>query len=173
MSQFSPYSDSGESEYKLTSIDDEKNPRTIVVCIDRDDDIGRAGVRTPLLGRAACLDAASKLALRDPEEADANAIFGAIRQYDELRNNEEDCEVALVSGVYERGVASDRKIRNQVAENLKEYPADGAVLVSDGVEGEELAPIIQGVVPVISIKKIVIKHSASLEESYVVFGRYL
>lgn len=173
MSQFSPSRDSGESKNTLSSIDDEKNPRTIVICIDRDDDIGRTGIRTPLMGRTSCLNAASKLALSDPEEADANAIFGAIRQYDELRNNEEDCEVALVSGIYERGVTGDRKIRNQVAEILKKYPADGAVLVSDGVEGEELAPIIQGVVPVISIKKIVIKHSASLEESYVVFGRYL
>lgn len=173
MSQFSLSEDSSETKHPLSPIDDEKNPRTLVVCIDRDDDIGRAGVKTPVVGRAACLDAASKLALSDPEEADANAIFGALRQYDDLRRNEEDCEVALVSGIFERGVAGDRKIRNQIAEVLKTYPADGAVLVSDGVEGEELAPIVQGVVPVISIKKIVIKHSASLEESYVVFGRYL
>lgn len=173
MSQYSSPEELREIKRSLSAIEEEKNPRTIVICVDRDDDIGRAGVKTPILGRAACLEAAAKLALSDPEEADANAIFGAIRQYDELRNNEEDCEVVLVSGVFDRGVAGDRKIRNQVAEVLKVYPADGAVLVSDGIEGEELAPIIQGVVPVISIKKIVIKHSASLEESYVVFGRYL
>ena len=173
MSQFSYSGDSHETTKTAFSLDDEKNPRTLVICIDRDDDIGRAGVKTPIMGRAACLEAATRLAISDPEEADANAIFGAIRQYDELRNNEEDCEVIIVSGMFDRGVAGDRKIRNQVAEVLKTYPADGSVLVSDGVEGEELAPIIQGVIPVVSIKKIVIKHSASLEESYVVFGRYL
>lgn len=173
MSLSTPAEYSRETKNTSSSIDGEKDPKTLVVCIDRDDDIGRAGVKTPVIGRATCLEAATKLALSDPEEADANAIFGAIRQLDDLRNNGEDCEIVVVSGVFDRGVAGDRKIRNQVAEVMKTYPADGAVLVSDGVEGEEIAPILHGVVPVISIKKIVIKHSASLEESYVVFGRYL
>ena len=116
---------------------------------------------------------ATKLAVSDPEEADANAIFGAVRQFDDLLAKGELCEVVTVSGLYDRGVMGDKKIRNQVAEVLKSYAADGAVLVSDGIEGEELVPVIQNLVPIFSIKKIVIKHSGSLEESYAVFGRYL
>lgn len=175
MKQTSAYDNSSESHSVSSSIEGEegKKSKTLIICIDRDDDIGRAGVKTPIVGRDACLEAATKLALSDPEEADANAIFGAVRLYDDLRNKEESCEVVTVSGLYDRGVMGDRKIRAQVAEVLKSYPADGAVLVSDGVEGEELVPTLQSLLPIISLKKIVIKHSASLEESYVVFGRYL
>jgi putative membrane protein len=164
-----------ENPSTLSSLDDEerKNSKTLIICIDRDDDIGRTGIKTPIVGREACVQAATKLALSDPEEADANAIFGAVRQFDDLVSKGEFCEVVTVSGLYDRGVMGDRKIRSQVAEVLKGYAADGAVLVSDGLEGEELVPVLQSLVPIISIKKIVIKHSGSLEESYAVFGRYL
>ena len=152
---------------------DERKSKTLIICIDRDDDIGRTGVNPPESGRKHGLEAATTLAVSDPEEADATAIFGAVRQYDDLLTKGEDCQIAIVSGLYDRGVMGDKKIRGQVADVVKTYPADGAVLVSDGIEGEELAPVIQGVVPIISLKKVVIKHSGSLEESYMVFGRYL
>ncbi len=40
----------------------------LVICIDKDDDIGvKAEVKSPVIGRAACLDAASRLGAADPE----------------------------------------------------------------------------------------------------------
>ncbi len=151
-----------------------RESRTLIICIDRDNDIGeRTGVRTPIIGKDACLAAATKLALADPEEADANAIFAAIKEFDGLLRKGFNCEVILVSGLFDRGVLGDRKIRREVAEALKGFPADGAVIVSDGVEGEELIPILQSLVPIISLRRVIIKHSASVEESYQVLGRYL
>ena len=73
-----------------------------------------------------------------------------------------------VSGLYDRGVKGDKKIRSQVAEVLNGYPADGAVLVSDGVEGEELAPVIQSLVPIISLKRI--RHKAQRVARGVIHG---
>ena len=59
--------------------------RTLVLSVDRDDDIGWKGkVESPCIGRAACLRAATTLALADPEDSDINAIFSAIKIYDEL-----------------------------------------------------------------------------------------
>jgi putative membrane protein len=151
-----------------------KPSRTLLICVDRDDDIGvKTGVKTPIVGRDACIAAATKLSITDPEEADANAIFAAVKEYDSLLSKGEFCEVVTVSGLFERGVLGDKKIRNQVAETLKGYPADSAVLVSDGIEGEELAPVLQSLVPIVSIRKVIVKHSRSVEESYQVLGRYL
>ena len=48
-----------------------------------------------------------------------------------------------------------------------------AVLVSDGEDDETVIPIIQTIVPVISIQRIIIKHSRSVEYSYAVLGRYI
>jgi len=151
-----------------------KPGRTLLICIDRDDDIGvKTGIKTPIVGRDACIAAATKLSITDPEEADANAIFAAVKEYDNLLSKGEFCEVITVSGLFERGVLGDKKIRSQVAEILKGYPADSAVLISDGVEGDELAPVLQSLVPIVSIRKVIVKHSRSVEESYQVLGRYL
>ncbi|MCL5067099.1 MAG: DUF373 family protein, partial [Thaumarchaeota archaeon] len=164
-----------ETHGTLSGIDpDGKSQKTLIICIDRDDDIGvKTGIKTPIVGRDACIDAATRLSLVDPEEADANAIFGAIKEYDNLLSKGEFCEIIVVSGLFERSVMGDKKIREQVAAVLQGYPASGAVIVSDGIEGAELAPVIQSLVPIISLKKIVIKHSRSVEETYAVLGRYL
>jgi putative membrane protein len=142
--------------------------------VDRDNDIGRlTGVKTPVVGKDSCMIAAERLALADPEEADANTIFASIKEYDDLLKKGFTSEVVIVSGLYERGVLADRKIRNEVATVLGGFRAQGAVLVSDGIEGEELVPILQNLVPIVSLRKIVIKHSKTVEESYAVLGRYL
>jgi putative membrane protein len=152
----------------------ETTSKMLIICVDRDNDVGlKTGIETPIVGKEACLDAATRLALADPEEADANTIFAAVKEYDELVSEGQECEVITVGGLFERGVLGDKKIRGEVARILNEYPASEAVIVSDGVEGEELTPVISSLVPVISIRKVVIKHSKSVEESYQVLGRYL
>ncbi len=156
------------------SSDDAESSKTLIICVDRDNDVGlKTGIKTPILGKDACLHAASALALADPEEADANTIFAAVKQYDEFLTNERECEVIVVAGVFERSIEGDRKIRREVAETLKGYPATEAVIISDGVEGEEVVPIINTVVPVVSVRRVMIKHSKSVEESYVVLGKYI
>ena len=55
--------------------------RVLVVCIDRDDDLGKnAGVETPVFGRDQCISAGTRLAIEDPEDDDANAIL-ALSKY--------------------------------------------------------------------------------------------
>lgn len=72
--------------------------RVLILAIDRDDDFGKkAGVKGgPVIGRAACLDAAVKLSLADPEDSDANVLYAAIKLYDKLKEKGEfdDVEVA-------------------------------------------------------------------------------
>ena len=85
--------------------------RTLVLCVDRDDDIGFKGnVVSPVIGRAACLQAANTLALADPEDSDVNAIFQAIKIYDELEDKGENVEVAVVAGNHMHMIEGDRRI---------------------------------------------------------------
>lgn len=145
-----------------------------MLCVDRDDDLGvKTGLRTPVVGRESCAQAASQLAVADPEEADANAVFAAIREYDALRAKEYACEVAIVAGQFDRGLEADQKVRQQVRALVTDTGAEGCVLVSDGAEDELVLPILQSILPVVSVRRVVIKHSRSVEESYVVLGRYL
>ena len=148
--------------------------RVLVVCIDRDDDLGKnGGVETPVFGRDQCINAGTRLAIEDPEDADANAIFGAVKIYEELVTKGYEAEVAVITGAYNRGIEADEKISSELIEVLSKFKAEGAVIVSDGEDDETVIPLIQAIVPVISIQRIIIRHSRTVEYSYAVFGKYV
>ena len=146
----------------------------LVICVDRDNDVGKkAGISTPVVGRNACIEAAQRLALEDPEDADSNAIFSAIKTYEDLVSSGYKAQVITVAGVESRSVQGDEKIASEIKLVLKKFPADGAVIVSDGEDDEMVIPIIQNVIPVVSVQRVVMKVSRTIEHSYAVFGKFL
>jgi putative membrane protein len=148
--------------------------RILVLCIDRDDDIGsKGGVKTPIMGRDHCVEAGLRLAIEDPEDPDANAIFGAVKAYEKLVSKGYDSEVALVAGKRDRGIEADEKIGIELNHVLNRFHADAAAIISDGEDDEAVVPVIQTMIPVISVQRIIIKHSRSVEYSYAVLGRYI
>lgn len=148
--------------------------RVLVACVDRDNDLGKnGGVETPVFGRDQCINAGTRLAIEDPEDADANAIFGAIKIYEELVTKGYETEVALIAGAYNRGIEADEKISSELIAVLSKFKAEGVVIVSDGEDDETVIPLIQAMVPVISIQRIIMRHSRSVEYSYAVFGKYV
>ena len=148
--------------------------KLLVICVDRDNDVGeKAGITTPVIGRDACIEAAQRLALEDPEDADSNAIFSAIKTYEDLISNGYHAEVVTIAGTKERGVQADEKILSETKTVLEKFSANGAVIVSDGEDDESVIPVIQNVIPVVSVQRVVMKVSRSVEYSYAVFGKYL
>ena len=94
----------------------------LVVCVDRDNDVGKkAGITTPVIGRDACIEAAQRLALEDPEDADSNAIFSAIKTYEDLVSKGYKAQVVTVAGVESRGVQGDEKIAAEIKLVLKKF----------------------------------------------------
>lgn len=156
---------------------EEKQKKILILCVDRDDDLEKkAGVKTPVIGRKRNLEAAIKLALSDPEEPDANAMFEAMRTYDKLKDEskpEEDFEIAAISGSEIGGVTADRKIAAELEQLLDTFSATEIILVVDGYSDEAVLPLIQSRVPVTSVSRIIIKHSESIEETVALFSRYL
>lgn len=151
-----------------------KTSRLLVICVDRDDDIGKkAGVLTPVVGRNACIEAAQRLALEDPEDADSNSIFAAVKTYEDLVSKGYQAEVIVVAGTENKGVQADEKIVLQVRSVIEKFAANGAVIVSDGEDDESVIPIIQNVLPIVSVRRVVMRVSRSVEYSYAVLGRYL
>ena len=148
--------------------------KLLVICVDRDDDVGeKTGITTPVIGRDACIEAAQRLALEDPEDADSNAIFSAIKTYEDLVSKGYNAQVVTVTGVAGRGVQADEKIAAEIKLVLKTFRADGSVIVSDGEDDEMVIPIIQNVIPVISVQRVVMKVSRTIEHSYALFGKFL
>lgn len=156
---------------------EKKQKRIFILCVDRDGDLGaKGGVKTPVVGREENLNAAVALALRDPEEPDANAIFEAVRVYDRLQGegkSEEVFEIATISGSELGWVEADRKIVAELNELLGSFPANEVILVTDGYSDEAVLPLVESRVPVSSVRRIVVKHSESIEETAALFTRYL
>jgi putative membrane protein len=136
----------------------------------------KAGIQTPVLGRTANLDAAVALALHDPEEPDANAMFEAVSLYDRLLKEQqpnEVFEIASICGSELGGVSADRKIVAELNHLTEVFNANEIILVTDGYTDEAVLPLIESRVPVSSVRRIVVKHSESIEETAALFSRYL
>ncbi|MGY8735203.1 MAG: DUF373 family protein [Candidatus Poseidoniales archaeon] len=144
--------------------------RILVLTVDRDNDLGnKTSIRGPVIGRRQVLTAALKLGIADPEESDTNAILGALRQHDTLKesNSEEDeVEVAILTGDEKVGMRSDRAIAAQLEEVVAAFQPDEAILVTDGAEDESVLPIIQSQVRINHVEKIIVKQSKGIEGTY-------
>jgi len=148
--------------------------RTLVLSVDRDDDIGwKAHIESPAIGRAACLKAANTLALADPEDSDINAIFSAIKIYDELTENGEETAIAVVAGNHLHMIEGDRRIAASLEQVIKETQANNCILVTDGAEDEYVIPIIQSRIPVSSIRRVIVNQMPNLEGTYYILKKFL
>ncbi|WP_135612564.1 DUF373 family protein [Methanococcoides sp. AM1] len=148
--------------------------QTLVICIDRDNDLGeKANVITPLIGREDNIDAAVKLATADPEDSDSNTIFGGVNVLDELLAKGLDAQIITFAGDKNVGVISDQKISAQLDAFLSENEITNAIFISDGAEDETLLPIVQSRIKIDSVKRIVVKQSANLESTYYILKNAL
>ena len=148
--------------------------RTLVLSVDRDDDIGwKAKVESPAIGRAACLAAANTLALADPEDSDINAIFSAVKIYDELVANGEEAAIAVVAGNHLHMIDGDRRIASSLEQVIKETQVTNCILVTDGAEDEYVIPIIQSQIPVSSIRRVIVNQMPNLEGTYYILKKFL
>jgi putative membrane protein len=146
----------------------------LVVCVDRDDDLGRkAQVDGPIVGRSDALEAATRLGTADPEDSDTNAIFASVALLDELRGAGEPCEVCVLTGSGKVGIASDRRVAEQFDRVLERVHATSAYLVSDGAEDEFLFPILASRVRIDGVRRVYVRQSPSLESTYYTLVRAL
>ncbi|MCH1540463.1 MAG: DUF373 family protein [Candidatus Poseidonia sp.] len=144
--------------------------RTLVLTVDRDNDLGiKTSIRGPVVGRRNVLTAALKLGIADPEESDTNAILGALSQHDllvENKSEEDEVEIAILTGDEKVGMRSDRAIAAQLEEVVSAFQPDEAILVTDGAEDESVLPIIQSQVRIDHVEKIIVKQSKGIEGTY-------
>ena len=141
--------------------------KMLILCIDRDDDIGlKTGLKTPIIGRKANIEAAVALGLKDPEDSDTNSIFSAVSVYDDLIRDGVEAEVATICGSQSIGYKSDMELSRELDQVLERVQPDSAILVSDGAEDEYVTPIIASKVDISHIRTVYIKQNQSVENVY-------
>ena len=147
---------------------------TLILCVDRDDDLGRkAGIKGPVIGRKENIDAATALALADPEDSDANAIFAAVSLYDRMKKEGKDVEVATVTGNENVGIKSDEIIAKQLEKVIKKLHPKDVIFVSDGSEDEYILPLITSRLPIAHMRKVIVRQSKNIESTYYIIVKAL
>jgi len=135
---------------------------SLVICIDRDDDIGKkTNARGPIIGVDRNIAVAEELALADPVDTDVNAIFAAVKIARELNT-----EIATLTGDKRVGVSSDAEIARQLDALIEKFKPEGVILVTDGVEDEQVIPIIESRIKINSVQTVIVRQSQELERAY-------
>ncbi|MBN2518076.1 MAG: DUF373 family protein [Candidatus Altiarchaeota archaeon] len=144
-----------------------KKAEVLVLCIDRDDDLGKkADVRGPVVGEEENLKAAKALALADPEDSDLNAIYAAVKAKRDAEQLYRSVEIATLTGDKEVGVKSDHKVVGQLQKVLDTFTPKGVIFVTDGAEDDEIIPLIQSYTKILSKKTVTVKQAKPLESAY-------
>ena len=148
--------------------------KTLVLCVDRDDDFGvKAGLNSPFVGREENLKAAIGLGLKDAEDSDTNTLLAAISLYDEMIKKGMDVEIATLCGDIHVGYESDLVLSTQLETVLGLVKPDRVVLVSDGAEDEYIYPVVSSRVKVDSVRKVFVKQAPTVEGTYYILIKML
>lgn len=140
-----------------------------MLCIDRDNDLyEKAKVSGPLIGREKNLEGAMALSLADPEDPDSNAIYYAVKVFDQMRKEGHNAEVVTLTGDRRLGYKADKEVSSQLDKVMVELNPTSCILISDGASDEEILPIIKSRIKVDSTKIVYIKQAKELEQTYFV-----
>jgi putative membrane protein len=141
--------------------------KIFVVCVDRDNDLGRkTKVCGPVIGKEKNLEAAGKLILADPTESDANTMFAAIKKMDEAKKEFKNIEIVTLTGIGKIGLKSDKEINRQLDLLQKNYIIDGWILVTDGAEDSQVTPLLQSRAKIISTEQVIIRQAQAVESTF-------
>ncbi|MEW5759985.1 MAG: DUF373 family protein [Candidatus Thermoplasmatota archaeon] len=148
--------------------------KTLVLCIDRDDDVGsKTGRKSPILGRKENLRTAVELGLEDPEDSDVNTILSAIRKYDELKEEKKDAEIATICGSSSLGEKADKKLASQLDSLINELKPESVIVVTDGAGDETILPIIQSRIKIDGVNRVVVKQHENIESTIYILRKAL
>ncbi len=141
--------------------------KIFVVCVDRDNDIGRKTNEIgPIIGKERNLLAAQKLILSDPTESDANTMFAAVKKMEEAKKEFKNIEIVTLTGKGKLGLKSDKEINKQLDQLQKKYIVDGWILVTDGMEDSQVTPLLQSRSKIISVEQVIIKQAQAVESTF-------
>lgn len=147
---------------------------SLVVCLDRNDDVGRkTGLSTPIVGWEAVRSLVTDVGLADPEDSGVNALLETLRVAQQLRDDDEDVVVAVVSGERESMVSADRAVARQLDELVADYHLDSAVVVLDSTDDEQLVPIVESRLRVDSVDRVVVRQARDIESTYYLLKQFL
>ena len=153
---------------------DATNVTTLVLCVDRANDIGRkSGITTPVVGWEAVRSLVTDVGLADPEDAVVNSILESLRVARDLQDEGEETVVAVVSGAGESSVGRDRALSSGIDTVIEGRDIDGVIVVVDSAADERAVPIVESRLPVDSVDRVVVRQARDIESTYYLLKQFM
>ncbi|SFL04268.1 putative membrane protein [Halogranum rubrum] len=147
---------------------------TLVVCVDRSNDISRkAGLELPVAGWEAVHALVTDVGLADPEDSSVNCLLESLRVARDLRDEQEEAVVAVVGGVGDSLVGTDRSVAAQLDDLIERYDLDSAIVVIDSAQDERIVPIVESRLPIHSVDRVVVRQAHDIESTYYLLKQFL
>lgn len=146
---------------------------TLVVCLDRSGEIAEtAGVSPPIVGWEAVRSLVIDVGLSDPEDSNVNCLLESLRVTRELRDGDEECVIAVVTGTSD-SVSAGRSIAAQIEELCTTQSVDSTIIVTDSAEDERFIPVIESRLSVDSVDRVVVRQARDIESTYYLLKQFL
>lgn len=141
---------------------------TLVLSVDREGGL----TDEPVVGWEAVRALVTDVGIDDPEDSRVNCLLETLKVARDLRDENEEALVAVVSG---RGdaVASDRAVARSIDDIVANHDIDSAIIVVGSAEGERLIPIIESRIQVDAVDRVVVRQSHDIESTYYVLKQFL
>ncbi|SEO39751.1 putative membrane protein [Halogranum amylolyticum] len=147
---------------------------TLVVCVDRSNDISqKTGLELPVSGWEAVHALVTDVGLADPEDSSVNCLLESLRVARDLRDEQEDAVVAVVGGVGDSLVGTDRSVAGQLDQLVETYDPDSAIVVIDSAQDERVVPIVESRLTVDSVDRVVVRQAHDIESTYYLLKQFL
>ncbi len=147
---------------------------TLVVCVDRNNDIGRkTGLEMPVAGWEAVQSLVTDVGLADPEDSSVNCLLEALRVARDLRDEDEESMVAVISGTADTRVGADRAVAAQLDDLIAVHDPDSTIIVIDSAEDERLVPIVESRIRVDAVDRVVVRQARDIESTYYLLKQFL
>lgn len=147
--------------------------KILVIYVDIDDDLGRIGLTTPIIGEESVKKAINVAAESIPTDSDFNTMVVAYNIFKKLKKDNMDVEIAFISGSDKNNVESQIDFSRKLDEAINATKAEEAIIVYDSPEDAKAIPIIQSKLKVIGIERVLVEQYRGIEETYVLLGKYI
>ncbi|MCI2414904.1 MAG: DUF373 family protein [Candidatus Aramenus sp.] len=146
--------------------------RTAVIYVDIDDDLGRIGVQTPVIGEKDAFLAIQKASEVIPDDSDFNAMVVTLNLYKKLKDKG-NVDIVFIAGSEKGGIEAQLRLSSELDEVIRKLGITNAIVVYDSPEDAKAIPIIQSKLKITGIQRVIVEQYRGVEETYILIGRYL
>ena len=147
--------------------------KTTVIYIDIDNDLERAGIKSPVIGEKEAREAIEKASRFLALDSDLNSMITAFNIFLDMKEKGEDVEIVFVTGSQKGGLEAQMNLSKEIEYVMKTVRPDQAILVYDSPEDAKAIPIIESRVKIVGIERVIVEQHRGVEETYILLAKYL